>query len=274
MNYQTKLIRYMPVNIGLTAGSLTSAILLIVFTHLKTPIYWIFFLCLSTLFVLGLTLTAYPYMPDVNFKKIILSIKNSRLNKFQKLKIMLIKENHAISAVRKIRKIKNMEIEALKQKIVILEEKVRRRRTSTETRKAVFWNIKSILSDRMARMPLGRFHIKNKNKMSESVQEETLTEEVSEENKKELASNLKKKYPTLPEELSMRIELERFVARMIQTEKKKFSISQILSSIIKNYPIADSIRNKISTELKKWISEDPFIRQVSVENGVRYYKII
>jgi hypothetical protein len=113
-----------------------------------------------------------------------------------------------------------------------------------------------------------------KNIFPKPVREAPQLEEPKIDSKKDLATNLKKRYPVLPKDLSKRIELERFIARMIQTEKKKFSISQILSSVIKNYPSADSKRSKINTELKKWISEDPFVRQESVVNSVQYYKII
>jgi hypothetical protein len=258
MEQKRKLSKNKIISIGLLIGSLTSVIILMIATRLSTPGYWTFFVCLSAIFVTTLTLLIYPHIPDLDIKRIFLFARKQRSAKFEMINMKLKEINKKLKNVGKT-SIQNPE-KNFKRQIAELKRENKRLRKIKENNTTKTQEIVSLWA---------KITKKTKNPA-----EEELTQEMSIENKQSLEESLKKRYPQLPEEPSNRVELERFIARLIQQEKKKFSISQILSSIIKNYPIADPIRNKISTELKKWISEDQFIRQVCVNEGVKYYKII
>jgi predicted nucleic acid-binding Zn-ribbon protein len=83
------------------------------------------------------------------------------------------------------------------------------------------------------------------------------------------------KFPQFPaKKTHPRIELERFIARLLQEKNASFTVSEILTMIVSVYQEADSMRGALSVEIKKWIEDDAFVRVQSQKRGVRRYKIM
>ena len=75
-----------------------------------------------------------------------------------------------------------------------------------------------------------------------------------------LQNQLLKSNPRFPEQdKKLRITLERRAARLLQDEQGYFTISQLLTTLITVYPQADTLRDKLSMEIKHWIDDDSYI---------------
>jgi chromosome segregation ATPase len=107
---------------------------------------------------------------------------------------------------------------------------------------------------------------------------ETLPEENIAEKKAAINNSLNEyvlsKYPKFPKDAANRIELERFLARLLQEKHQNFTISQILTLMINLYQEADEKRDKIMVEIKRWVDDDSFVGKTSSKEGVTRYKLM
>ncbi|MAG73298.1 hypothetical protein CL620_03220 [archaeon] len=91
----------------------------------------------------------------------------------------------------------------------------------------------------------------------------------------DVIAQVRGKYTQFPvKNKQQRVELERFVARLVQEQHSTFTTSQVLTVMVNAYVDADSKRDTLRKEITKWVENDSFVKKVANKGVATEYKLL